>query len=1551
MANEFEMNTNQNFQFEEITKKDIQTASENIALAGTISLEQLEENKRVFDMNEAGIEESVKKQNSLSNTKKEYKNIASILSSEKTNFSEETVAKLETRQGRNLSHILLNSTKMFGDSNEMRDVKQAVKEVEAALVTTRDASVPMSLEEITLLESRYVSAIDYCQHYISVKTTHTGSARYELVLAKMNQLMEELGLIVAMKELAGEAEFEDYLKTDCPYGILIASKVLKISGKQLIKKETSTDDNDVMQELEEEQDRAIVFSKEELDAMDQPASKIAKLLTLMSKPQEIVSKAGSDDYDLTIYMLNMLKNFPEGAHAEYFNSATVGYKGSDYKRTYKDAKGNKVVAGTLIGLIQGKDGKLTLRVGDVEKEIPYSREAIIASTTINILDNEKIFGQKCVNSTMSWLGDEDDTTNVVVVRNTALKIIKNRLGITPTQFNNISTENVRKIAVNVMKGEYTPEEIETLLLRLEAATNATEQMINGQETLELLHFREENIASLKQKVQIAPQQKKEKTKDAKEWTRDEEEAKLLLADLVYSKDTWESDENIEKSGIRMQKAVADHSYAFFLLLKDKELASGLINKMPVPQDSKEEMIAKFDKLRAAAIKDKELGVALLGKANKAVISLAVKVFIQMPEAVAAFADMEKQIDEMVEKNSIAIQEEIAQKVDELFAPPQQVEENENDLDFEDIGLYLDKKSLTAETRKAVNAQGNKELERILTESMSGDSGQGKFIKLVLKNYFASVSTLDKRSMFASVLRDAIPAQGNDEQAMRTAAGTYLGAIFKGAGPLLQKMLQGMPLEGIPMELRSAFDAVKSNLLPIPQEIVEAQLLSMVERSNGAVTKIEVSKALGAASVGQAFLCKIYGPSLSKEGKEVVVKLLRPDVRNRMMREKELMIRCAQETNEGMRKTYEGQLERIEEELDLTIEARNVELGQIYNKSRNPETETDSVSSMKLNSLIMPTTNSMVIEKSPGTTVDKYITSLKEDLRKDLDAVIVRDDQGEAVLGEKEEYQIQINEQNFAQAGQIRAKLSQKLASAQKRQEHLIILAEKWIQEGLFGEGFYHGDLHAGNIMIDDDCATVIDFGNATQLDEEQKEHVTRMMSAAYVGDYKLFCEGYHALMHKDEATETHFKSQKAEFEKMMREVLNMGSGDSAGQRIGVALIKAQELGLELPASIFNFSQCQLRLQNTIEDLNKQIVKMQKMMEHFDEQLEIEEVEMDPLLALQKTIAHSPHLAKELVIATKMSLYTGGKEEFKSAAVDLSDEGIAVFENDILDQAFKESPYTALMEAVNQYYDEKRGNPDTDITEKLSADPRFKRYSKNNKKADKLVELINSTADNKAEIVEYLKEYKESFEVYETYEQLRGIQRGESQLSQEDKEKTTTKLVDKLYTQWSNCKKVKWAEIIEKDTDNVMDSISQAITMNLNVVKHSMISEQMLRNLINKYTGDEKYGEQLKVIGARVIELKQLSANPESTGKEWLARVKAANAEFGDIIGKIMLSRVAQLSGIEVPSGEMEQFYTGEPRNFMNVMSSVLSDNVAKMIKRLGVWGMSHANEFTNGEQE
>lgn len=461
------------------------------------------------------------------------------------------------------------------------------------------------------------------------------------------------------------------------------------------------------------------------------------------------------------------------------------------------------------------------------------------------------------------------------------------------------------------------------------------------------------------------------------------------------------------------------------------------------------------------------------------------------------------------------------------------------------------------------------------------TAMGQFIGEVMKTYFKDMSEIDRRSMLSSMVRysnaNSTPAQ-------------ILGAMFKGAGPIMQKILQRLPPEALSDDLKTAFADMKCNLSPIPDRIIQAHLLDIVNSSNGEISKISVVKSLGAASVGQAVLCRFYTKD-HPEGVDKVVKFLRPDVQNRAEREKKIFIEAAKKVP-GMDVTFAGDLKTILEELDLTVEANNVESGQIYSNNST------KVKSMTLSPLVRPTTDVMVLDLAPGITLDKCIRDANENTKLML-RPFTHIDMRNGTFMEQHKFTGEVTDklehQNYKVSLENYNKLSEQYQTLLKQQQNLMTFTKNWVTEGIFGKGFYHGDLHAGNIMTSPDQLTVIDFGNCTQLTEDQQQHIIKMMAAAMYSDSSAFIDSLTALLsetskarlneHVDK-NDPNTPLVKDRLKAVVSAVLSKGSRKDAGARILVALQELLKLGVEMPAPIYNFSKCQIALNNAIEETNK-----------------------------------------------------------------------------------------------------------------------------------------------------------------------------------------------------------------------------------------------------------------------------------------------------------------------------------------------------------------------------
>ena len=519
------------------------------------------------------------------------------------------------------------------------------------------------------------------------------------------------------------------------------------------------------------------------------------------------------------------------------------------------------------------------------------------------------------------------------------------------------------------------------------------------------------------------------------------------------------------------------------------------------------------------------------------------------------------------------------------------------------------------------------LKQLMDESNANfkDTALGKFILEGMKKYFANMSEIDKRAMLSSMLRystsDSTPGQ-------------VLGAMFKGAGPILQKLLQRIPASALDADFKQAVKDMKCNLAPISERVVQAHLLEMVENSAGAITKIDVVGSLGAASVGQAILCKFYTRD-HPEGIDKVVKILRPDVQNRVQRECEIF-REAAKTVPGMDVTFENDLKTILEELDLTNEAAHVRSGQIYSKGH------PSVKSMTLSTLVDPTSDTMVLDLAPGTTLDHAITEADgtvQDLIKPWlghtqpDGTFIRllDFTGEAIA-HANDVPLEKALENYNKLCELEHKLIAK-------QKMLSDFTKQWVKEGIFGSGFYHADLHAGNMMVSDDQLTVIDFGNSMQLTEQQQSNVIKMMAAALFSDPAAFIDGLENLLSpaSKERLDGHVNKDdpasplvRDELRRVITAVLGKGTGqEDSGQRILVSLQEVMKLGIEMPAPIYSFSKCYMALSNAIDDLNEQVRQTYNAMRTMA--FNVAGDEHDPVVHLMKVFAEGSDSQGEAAI--------------------------------------------------------------------------------------------------------------------------------------------------------------------------------------------------------------------------------------------------------------------------------------------------------------------------------
>ncbi len=470
----------------------------------------------------------------------------------------------------------------------------------------------------------------------------------------------------------------------------------------------------------------------------------------------------------------------------------------------------------------------------------------------------------------------------------------------------------------------------------------------------------------------------------------------------------------------------------------------------------------------------------------------------------------------------------------------------------------------------------KSLDELANSSkINVQAGYGKFLMSVIGEYFSSMDPIDRSRMASLVMRFS-----NSESTI----GDALGALLKGAGPILQKLMQGLPQSTLPADLQQAVADLKCNLAPIPEDAVRAYLLDMVAESGGRIEGITVTRSLGAASVGQAFLCRVKTPE-HPEGEECVVKILRPDVQSRAKREEAFFNGKAKEL--GLGGMLKERFDRIFEELDLVVESRNVNEGSVYDPGATLYSDPD-VASMKLYSKVNSTMNTLVLKKAPGDTFDNYTA----DIGKRTDATL-----SNARKVVNEDGSVKYVTTSFAEYVVARQRLSALYGEVSKRQETLVKFISAWTYEAVFGKGFFHGDLHAGNIMTSDLGLTVIDYGNVSHFSPKDQKELMCILAHVTAKNPEAFLDHFAKLI--PASGKADFKRLRASLQTDLAEIFSKSTNDDSGKMFVAALQLMQNTGVEIPGSLFNLMQSMQRLDESVNQLNAQLAEISSAIETLE----------------------------------------------------------------------------------------------------------------------------------------------------------------------------------------------------------------------------------------------------------------------------------------------------------------------------------------------------------------
>ena len=598
----------------------------------------------------------------------------------------------------------------------------------------------------------------------------------------------------------------------------------------------------------------------------------------------------------------------------------------------------------------------------------------------------------------------------------------------------------------------------------------------------------------------------------------------LVADLFLNQDTWAFDGG-KTPGERVRRLIVENAPEFaFIKESMKYSADGILSVLaPEVRDAVKDIFADIAKLEIADLD------------NPAHVSEATR---------NALTAIEAKIDAAAKTLVDAMQA----KVTQLFAPKEGAEEAKPNWQ-KTFAEFAGKEGIDTSTT------------------------QGKFTMKVLQNYFKNSAGVDKRAMLSAFIRNTDHKSTDAKQ---------VAELLKGAGPLLQKILQGLPLSSFNAETQLALKDMKSRLLPIPEEAVKAQMLELVNSSNGNILSIEVKESLGAATVGQAFLCTIRTKDHPYAGVECVVKLLRPNVDTAIQREKAMIDKLIAD-DQAMKATFDGQYCKILEEFDLTLESTNVGIGEmIYEKPGGEAT----VHSMQLLEGTTSTMTAMIVKKAEGSTFDATIDRLRGEAKRVLEKV-------------RHTTEVNGKTKTVYKADSVidmcvaRRQLLAKAAQLNDRRNHILNITKAWFENALFKNGFFHGDLHGGNLMTGIEGTTFIDFGNCSRLSKEEQSAIKMMLATIVSGDVANVVDNFKKLLPAPaQAVFNNAFAPESQGLANLTEVLRRGTAYDLMPRLQAFLAVVQGANVQIPPAIQNFVQSYMRLSDIVADIDRTVEDLQ-----------------------------------------------------------------------------------------------------------------------------------------------------------------------------------------------------------------------------------------------------------------------------------------------------------------------------------------------------------------------
>lgn len=393
---------------------------------------------------------------------------------------------------------------------------------------------------------------------------------------------------------------------------------------------------------------------------------------------------------------------------------------------------------------------------------------------------------------------------------------------------------------------------------------------------------------------------------------------------------------------------------------------------------------------------------------------------------------------------------------------------------------LDRKNL-AKLQLAINDFTQKKVNGIFDEIKKNPTQETEVLSKLLKSYFKYLPDKQKSEMLYQVLQLPINAKMDD-----------LFLIFiQNCGPQLQKLIQIIGRSpDFPEQYKSLFEKLESQVKPVPwAEVKKILLKEGVDLSK--FTYFE-HKPIGVGTMAQTHRVHYLENGIKKSA---VIRFLKPHIETLLEMDHEILTNTAKEidSDESLKKYKMPSLLNLIDDLHKTVVEELYIQETAANQEKGRKTYQDS----------------RIIKFSNQKNLVELTVPGVELIGKNKNVMLQ-----ELIFGKKPT-------KLLTEYKEVYPELYQKIAE---------FIAESWIQHGFFGSGFFHADLHQGNMLIQltDEKINVnlLDFGMTGQLSKKLQESVLLLALAVKLDHTDLLVKHFQRLSKNNTLPEHFYEKAK-----------------------------------------------------------------------------------------------------------------------------------------------------------------------------------------------------------------------------------------------------------------------------------------------------------------------------------------------------------------------------------------------------------------------------------------